>query len=301
MFWGNRLSYKDRLLTLGAVFLETVFGELTVAVIVKAFPGWGTAGVALIKASITVFGIKLYSTEEQHVLNPDSMNAYVHSRRWFGLLSLRSTCTQYPVRVHEDASGTYIKNMPLLGALWSGNYESSDAKQIHTALRCGWGIIRGAFRRTDESGNREFDLDATSRNISPPVTLNDVHTLLCMYRDWYETVRDPRTTFTHAYAIMTKVFQERLELTRFINKDWIISRLDIAFAQEYFNALNAHDLGLVVAQAWDNVFSCIADYRTSVFEELILGMSAHILHDLPLVLCDLRKAEQVVRKSLILI
>jgi hypothetical protein len=143
MFWRQRVSYKNRVLTFYAILLQRIFGELTVAVVVEVFPGWGTAGVALIKTDITTRGIKLYSVQEQHVLNPDSVNVYVHSRMRFGPISLRSTCTNYPVRVYEDVSRAEIKNMPLLGALWrrqlrqrryEGNYSMSKSYESPSML-----------------------------------------------------------------------------------------------------------------------------------------------------------------------
>jgi hypothetical protein len=54
--------------------------------------------------------------------------------------------------------------------------------------------------------------------------------------------------------------------------------------REYFGALDRYDLGAGEAPGWQAAFEAMAGGRTSVLEELILSMAAHIVHDLPMAL-----------------
>jgi Family of unknown function (DUF5995) len=97
--------------------------------------------------------------------------------------------------------------------------------------------------------------------------------------------RDSRAVFTHAYALMTTQIAKELPTDPSFDPGWTVSLAE-AFAARYFAALDAWDRGSGVPPAWDTVFRAICDRRTSVVEDLVFAMTAHIVRDLPHALLD---------------
>jgi len=99
--------------------------------------------------------------------------------------------------------------------------------------------------------------------------------------DAYEASRDSRCVFTRAYTLMTIRLARCLEDGRIVDPEWI-TRLAEAFAARYFAALD----GRSDSTAWQAVFATLANRRTSVVEDLVFAMTAHIVRDLPHALGD---------------
>jgi hypothetical protein len=101
----------------------------------------------------------------------------------------------------------------------------------------------------------------------------------------FERARDPRCVFARAYARLTRVLAAAVPDAGFADPQWI-TELALVFAEYYLRALREHDAGTLAKGAWATVFAASERGRTSVLEELVLGMTAHIVNDLPLALCD---------------
>lgn len=101
--------------------------------------------------------------------------------------------------------------------------------------------------------------------------------------DALEAKRDGRCVFTRTYARLTLRLARCLEDGRFDDPEWVTSLAE-AFAARYVAALD----GRADSQAWREVFSAITGSRprTSVLEDLVFAMSAHIVRDLPHALRD---------------
>ena len=97
--------------------------------------------------------------------------------------------------------------------------------------------------------------------------------------------KDSRAVFTHAYALMTAQIATELPTDPSFDPGWTVSLAE-AFAARYLAALDAYDRSEVVPPAWDAVFRAIGDRRTSVIEDLVFAMTAHIVRDLPHALLD---------------
>ena len=97
--------------------------------------------------------------------------------------------------------------------------------------------------------------------------------------------KDSRAVFTHAYALMTAQIAAELPTDPSFDPSWTVCLAE-AFASRYFGALDAYDRGEGVPPAWDTVFHAICDRRTSVVEDLVFAMTAHIVRDLPHALLD---------------
>jgi hypothetical protein len=103
--------------------------------------------------------------------------------------------------------------------------------------------------------------------------------------DRFERARDPRCVFARSYSLLTRVLSGALPSAGFSDPAWI-ARLARVFADYYLRAVHEHDQGTLHAGAWVSVFDAGSRGRTSVLEDLVLGMTAHIVNDLPLALCD---------------
>jgi len=101
----------------------------------------------------------------------------------------------------------------------------------------------------------------------------------------YERARDARCVFARSYANMSRVLAASVPRAGFSDPAWI-AQLAVTFADYYFRALRDQDAGMLVSGAWSTVFRAGQQRRTSVLEDLVLGMTAHIVNDLPRALCD---------------
>jgi len=95
-----------------------------------------------------------------------------------------------------------------------------------------------------------------------------------------EKRKDSRCVFTHAYALMTRRLAVELPTSDVDDPDWVVALAE-AFAAKYFEALEAYDRGGEAPAAWQEVFTTIERRRTSVLEDLVFGVYAHIVRDLP--------------------
>ena len=107
-----------------------------------------------------------------------------------------------------------------------------------------------------------------------------------------EAAKDSRCVFTTAYALMTRRVALELSTAGLADREWTADVAE-AFAARYFVALDAYDEGGDVAPAWRAVFDTLARRRTSVIEDLVFGVYAHIVRDLPhtLVECGVADAD----------
>lgn len=103
--------------------------------------------------------------------------------------------------------------------------------------------------------------------------------------DRFERARDPRCVFARSYALLTRALAGALPGAGFSDPAWV-ARLARVFVDYYLRAVREHDEGTLRAGAWTTVFDAASRGRTSVLEDLVLGMTAHIVNDLPLALCD---------------
>jgi len=84
---------------------------------------------------------------------------------------------------------------------------------------------------------------------------------------------------------MTRVLAREFGAVKWNDPNWVVMLAE-AFVQRYLHALDVFDQGASPGVAWQKTFLAITSVRTSVLEDLACGMAAHIIHDLPLALCD---------------
>src|SRR5690349_1705339 len=100
----------------------------------------------------------------------------------------------------------------------------------------------------------------------------------------YEARKDSRCVFAFCYYLLTVQLRRQLPASPVDDAEWI-ARLARVFADRYLDAL---DGGRATAppEAWKVVFATARDRYTSVIEDVIFGMAAHIIADLPHVLVE---------------
>jgi hypothetical protein len=101
----------------------------------------------------------------------------------------------------------------------------------------------------------------------------------------YERARDPRCVFARAYATLSHELAASMPSAGFSDPTWV-AQLATVFSDYYLRALREHEAGTLAPGAWATVFDASQGHRTSVIEDLVLGMTAHIVNDLPYALCD---------------
>jgi hypothetical protein len=104
-----------------------------------------------------------------------------------------------------------------------------------------------------------------------------------MTRRWIRLHRagDWRAVFAKTYLCTT---EKLLEATRrpgiFTDTAWVVS-IDCHFAQRYFTAEDLWEDGGNCPWPWRIAFQSARQKRTLVFQDVLLGMNAHINYDLP--------------------
>ena len=96
---------------------------------------------------------------------------------------------------------------------------------------------------------------------------------------------DRRAYFAEAYGAMTNAMLEGVTTGGFIDDTWV-SRLLDRFADYYFEAVAAFDQSLVCPRVWLDAFEGCRREDLSRLQVVLLGINAHINHDLPLALAD---------------
>ena len=96
----------------------------------------------------------------------------------------------------------------------------------------------------------------------------------------FEDRKDGRCVFTHAYSLMTRRIAAELETSGLDDPGWVVDVAE-AFAERYFYALESYERGGETPPGWRAVFAAIIGRKTSVVEDLVFGVYAHIVRDLP--------------------
>lgn len=98
---------------------------------------------------------------------------------------------------------------------------------------------------------------------------------------------DRRGVFAIAYVHMTEALARGLRAGRFADPVWV-ERLAVRFAAYYLRALREHERGELhrIPRVWSLALSTSRRARGLVLQDLLLGVIAHIHHDLPLALAD---------------
>jgi hypothetical protein len=113
----------------------------------------------------------------------------------------------------------------------------------------------------------------------------------------YEAARDSRCVFTYCYKIMTTRLDSALDTFPFDEPSRVVDLAE-RFAERYFAAMDAFDHGDLRPGAWQTVLEAVQAPMSSVIEDLIFPITAHIVHDLPIALQELSVTSPALRPQL---
>lgn len=134
--------------------------------------------------------------------------------------------------------------------------------------------------------------------IASNATIRDVSARIDELFSRWDSGGDYRAVFICSYRDITGRMQQAVTGGEFEDNHWM-EGLDVEFAQIYFDAVGAYDSGTAgVPNCWRIAFDRACQKKSTVLEDLLLGMNAHINHDLPVALYQrsLAPAERPVRE-----
>jgi hypothetical protein len=127
--------------------------------------------------------------------------------------------------------------------------------------------------------------------------MRDLADRLGALQDAYEAARDSRCVFTYCYRLMTTRLDSALDTFPFEEPSQVVDLAE-RFAEHYFAAMDAFDHEGLTPGAWQTVLEAVEAPMSSVIEDLIFPITAHIVHDLPIALQELSAASPASRPQL---
>jgi hypothetical protein len=129
------------------------------------------------------------------------------------------------------------------------------------------------------------DSELTSLFASPFSDVDDVYDRLSAAETHLRNAGDRRAVFLTVYVAMTARVRDGIRGGAFDDPEWT-RRYLVAFAERYRRALVAFERGERVAPAWRVAFGASLGGETLVIQDALLGINAHIVHDLAFALDD---------------
>lgn len=116
-------------------------------------------------------------------------------------------------------------------------------------------------------------------------TMDDVVEGLGAWEARFRAAGDRRSIFLTLYGVVSAEIRERLAQGYFTDTQWV-HRYAVAFANLYREALDAYDARRMadVPKAWRLCFDAAATGTGLVLQDMLLGVNAHVNHDLPFAL-----------------
>jgi hypothetical protein len=101
----------------------------------------------------------------------------------------------------------------------------------------------------------------------------------------FRSQRDRRGIFVTAYLSITQAIRQNIAASAFLDYAWV-TRYALCFANLYRKALLAYEMGDTAAtpKAWRIAFDTAKYGEALAIQDLVLGINAHINHDLALAL-----------------
>ena len=111
--------------------------------------------------------------------------------------------------------------------------------------------------------------------------------------------RDRRAVFLTMYGMMTRETKRRIDAGQWADNDWV-ARYLVTFADLYRRALVAYEDGnsSAVPKAWRLAFENAVAGRLLVAQDLLMGINAHVNHDLAIALDEVSiDPDRTIRKG----
>jgi hypothetical protein len=127
---------------------------------------------------------------------------------------------------------------------------------------------------------------------SLPKTIDEV--LLRLDEIIHESIQDKTylCLFAFVYRETTAEVKKAIENGRFDDPDRM-EKMDVIFANLYIHAYENYKNKLEVSKCWDHTFDA-QKQRLAVMQHVMLGMNAHINHDLSVAAAQVAQGEQII-------
>lgn len=142
------------------------------------------------------------------------------------------------------------------------------------------------------SNSRQTTAPTTNRTLTVPLevaytSLDEAFDGLAKIERTYRQQRDRRAIFVTAYLVITDAIRRSVAAHQFADNDWA-ARYAISFANLYRQALLDFERQnfAAVPKAWYLAFETALGNRSLALQDLVLGINAHINHDLALALTE---------------
>jgi len=116
-------------------------------------------------------------------------------------------------------------------------------------------------------------------------TYDDVVAGLATLESRFQQANDRRCVFASLYGVVSSALRDRVRAGAFADTEWV-HRYGVAFANLYLDALEHDEAGRssAVPSAWRLCFAAARRSDGLVLQDMLLGVNAHINHDLPFAL-----------------
>jgi hypothetical protein len=134
---------------------------------------------------------------------------------------------------------------------------------------------------------REPSVDVADLIADPYTSVADVQERLAALEARFRAHDDRRAVFLTVYVTVTERVADRIEADGFRDPAWVADYL-VRFAEYYRNALLAYERGVddAVPDPWLLAFDTARTGRALVVQDALLGINAHVVHDLALAVHD---------------
>jgi uncharacterized protein DUF5995 len=122
----------------------------------------------------------------------------------------------------------------------------------------------------------------------PYQTIDQAVNGLAALESRYRALNDRRAIFLTLYGVVSSEMRARLARRAFEDNSWV-ERYTVAFANLYREALESYDARHIerVPKAWRLCFDAAVAGTGLVLQDMLLGVNAHVNHDLPLALSSI--------------
>ncbi len=271
-------------------WVQRLVGPAKILSEIYPHPDEGESGVSRSRVWIRKFGVTLYAMSGIYVLGPNGCDVEITLRERFGPIPWPFWRTKHATaKITPDGMGSAY-TMTLLQDQWAGRYTVWPSRMIVRAVYTStWGWARETIRKATSRAAREdgFTVSAPVAHVAyrPAWSrLTPFEDRLGAMKAEFERERDSRAVFTCAYEIMTRVIKEEFDARDYQDPAWVLNLAEGFLARYVGVAENPGG----ASKAWQYVFQYICDHRTSVLDDMMLPMTAHLVHDLPLALQDVQ-------------
>ncbi|MFB6123572.1 MAG: DUF5995 family protein [Haloferacaceae archaeon] len=143
------------------------------------------------------------------------------------------------------------------------------------------------FDPREATVSRDSGVDVADLITDPYTSVADVRDRLDALETRFREHDDRRAVFLTVYVAVTERVQDRIRADEFRNPEWVADYL-VTFADYYRRALLAYERENfdAVPKPWLLAFDTALEGRALVVQDALLGINAHVVHDLALAVHD---------------